>query len=379
MVPPGGALAPRPEPAATRVMLVDDSAVVRGLVSRWLGEVPGLAVVGGAADGQSALDQLDALRPDLLLLDLDMPGLDGLAALPRLLSRRPGLSVVVMSTLTQRNAAISQSCLALGAVDYIPKPVSASAATLSRGYRDEVKGRVAALADAHRRRAVLARGDVGRGQAETVRPGPRLVAALPRPGRVPVQLLAVASSTGGPRAVIELLTGLGPAAAEVPILLVQHMPALFTGAFAELIGTETKLPVAVAKAGEVLVRGRVYVAPGDCHLGLELNGSGSVVTRLEAGAMVNHCRPAADILFRDAARIFGAGVAAVVLTGMGSDGAEGARAVAEAGGRVLAQDEATSTVWGMPGRVAKAGLAEAVLPPTAIGELLATWSGARRR
>ena len=172
----------------------------------------------------------------------------------------------------------------------------------------------------------------------------------------------VGASTGGPRAVGEFLTGLGPQLRSIPVLVVQHMPPVFTAVFAEHLGAQTGLPAAEAKDGEPLQAGRIYVAPGGKHMGLRRNGGSGIALRLDDGAPVNFCKPAVDVLFFDAATIFGAQVLSVVLTGMGSDGTHGVRAIGEAGGAVIVQDEATSTVWGMPGSIAKAGLAHEILP-----------------
>ena len=360
--------------APARVMVVDDSAVVRGFVTRWISAAPGLDLVGTAADGQAGLDKLDLLRPDIVILDLDMPGLGGLEVLPQMLARRPGLSVVVMSALTQRDTAVSMRCLALGAADYIPKPGSrGAAAMLERSYGDDLVAKLVALAESRRRRTGAAVSAYVPAATPAAAPGrPRA------PGFAPAKVVAVGASTGGPRALIDFLSGMGPGSAAVPILVVQHLPAVFTEALAGLVRAETGLDAVEAKAGECLRRGRVYIAPGGRHMGLALDGRGNVLVRLDDGAPVNQCRPAVDILFRDVARVFGAGAAAVVLTGMGTDGTEGARAVADQGGTVLVQDEASSVVWGMPGQIAKAGLAHDVLPPAALGAAAAALAGGRR-
>jgi two-component system, chemotaxis family, protein-glutamate methylesterase/glutaminase len=354
-------VAPAPAPAAgsprIRVMVVDDSVVIRGLVSRWVTEAGGFDVVATASNGKAAVEALDRCEPDIVLLDLEMPVMDGLAALPQILKRRPGAKVVVISTLTQRNAEISLKCLSLGAVDYLPKPDGHRQVTTSAEFRRELVGKLAALSGA---------------RARPPRP-PLRVAAAPRPatrlGLARPRCLLIGASTGGPRAVEEVLTGLGSGLQRLPTLIVQHMPPMFTGVFAERLRTQIGLRACEPEDGEPLVAGTVYVAPGGRHMGLSV-GLGEPVIRLDDGPPVNFCRPAVDVLFRDAAPIFGAAALAVVLTGMGSDGTEGARALAQAGGTVLAQDEATSTIWGMPGSVVKAGLAQDVLPLEAIGPAL---------
>ena len=377
---PAAAAAPR---GGIRVLVADDSAVVRGLVTRWLGEA-GFEVVATAPNGRLAVEALARHDPDVVLLDIDMPELDGTQALPLMLKRAPGLQVVMMSTLTQRNADISLRCLALGAVDYIPKPESNRGVTTSDAFRNDLVERIRIFGGARsRRRGSLpteagaaptsvhaaapraapgagAGSGAGAGAALTLRPRPR---AVPAP-----RVLLIGSSTGGPRAVGEVLEKIGSAALRrVPVLIVQHMPPVFTAVFAEHLAARTGLPAAEGKADERLQPGRIYVAPGGRHMTLGADGAS---IHLHDGPPVNFCRPAVDVLFRDAATHFGGATLSVILTGMGSDGTAGVRALGDAGGIVMAQDEATSTVWGMPGSVAKAGLAHAVLPLPEIGPAL---------
>lgn len=359
--------------APIRVLIADDSAVVRGLVARWIAEA-GFELAGTASNGRIALEMMAKHDPDVVLLDIEMPELDGTTALPRMLAMSPNLQVVMMSTLTTRNADISLKCLALGAVDYIAKPESNRGVTTSETFRVELIERVRVFGAARAR----ARRPMGApGAAPTpAQAAPALAPAaapVPRPAtpftlrpkvrnRTQPRALLIGSSTGGPRAVGEMLEGIGAAALRrVPVLIVQHMPPIFTAVFAEHLSTRTGLRAAEGKADERLEAGRIYVAPGGRHMGL-VAGPGGPTIRLTDGPSVNFCRPAVDVLFKDAAVVFGAATATVILTGMGSDGTNGARALTEAGGPVLAQDEATSTVWGMPGSVARAGLAEAVLP-----------------
>jgi two-component system chemotaxis response regulator CheB len=359
-----------------RVLIADDSAVVRGLVARWIGEA-GHEVVATAANGRIALEAMSRHDPDVILLDIDMPELDGTQALPLLLAKSPGVQVIMMSTLTTRNADISLRCLALGAVDYIPKPESNRGVTASDAFRTDLIERVRIFGKARARK----RGPFGAStQAAHGTPAPTPVSALrptaplvlrpkARAGVAP-RVLLIGASTGGPRAVGEVLEKIGAATLrQFPVLIVQHMPPVFTAVFAEHLGARTGLPAAEGKADERLQPGRIYVAPGGRHMGLA-GTRGDVTIRLHDGPVVNFCRPAVDVLFQDAAAIFGPSALAVVLTGMGSDGTGGARALTEAGGAVLAQDEATSTVWGMPGSIAKAGLAQAILPLAEIGPAL---------
>lgn len=356
--------APQAGPAKTRVMIVDDSVVVRGLVSRWIAEVEGFEVVATASNGKIALDTVDRAEPDILLLDIEMPEMDGLAALPRLLAKRPGLQVVVLSSLTQRNADISLKCLSLGATDYLPKPESHREVTTSTGFRGELVAKLQALSQSRRRRREVP--DL------RARPEPAARVPLrPRTSMVAPRVLLIGASTGGPRAVGEVLSAMGPALSRLPVLIVQHMPPIFTAVFAEHLQAQTGVLAREPKAGEPLTPGRIFVAPGGRHMGLVKEGA-NIVVRLDDGPPVNFCRPAVDVLFRDAATLFGSAALAVVLTGMGSDGTNGARALVETGATVLAQDEATSTVWGMPGSIAKAGLAHEILPLDGIAPALKT-------
>lgn len=364
-----------------RVLVADDSAVVRGLVARWIGEA-GFELVGTASNGRIALELMAKHDPDVVLLDIEMPELDGTTALPRMLAMSPSVQVVMMSTLTTRNADISLKCLALGAVDYIAKPESSRGVTTSDTFRVELIERVRVFGSARARSRRPAFGHVPATPHAPAGPAvghhaPAVVAhpapAAARPAtpftlrpkvrnRTQPRALLIGSSTGGPRAVGEMLEGIGSAALRrLPVLIVHHMPPIFTAVFAEHLATRTGLPAAEGKADERVEPGRIYVAPGGRHMGLAAAAGGPII-KLTDGPPVNFCRPAVDVLFKDAAVVFGAATATVILTGMGSDGTNGARALTEAGGPVLAQDEATSTVWGMPGSVARAGLAEAVLP-----------------
>ncbi|GJD95232.1 protein-glutamate methylesterase/protein-glutamine glutaminase [Methylobacterium iners] len=355
-----------------RVLIADDSAVVRGLVARWLGEA-GYDVVATAANGRIAVEAMSRHDPDVVLLDIDMPELDGTQALPLLLAKSPGVQIVMMSTLTTRNADISLRCLALGAVDYLAKPESNRGVTTSDAFRTELVERVRVFGSTRARRRGPALAPSHMPAAPTA-PAPRPAApVLLRPkarSATPPRCLLVGASTGGPRAVGEVLEKIGAATLrQFPVLIVQHMPPVFTAVFAEHLGARTGIPAAEGKADERVVPGRIYVAPGGRHMGLA-GGRGDVTIRLDDGPVVNFCRPAVDVLFNDAAAIYGGACLAVVLTGMGSDGTGGARSLTEAGAAVLAQDEATSTVWGMPGSIAKAGLAQAILPLGEIGGAL---------
>jgi two-component system chemotaxis response regulator CheB len=309
-----------------------------------------------------AVDALARVDPELVVLDIEMPEMDGITALPLLLQRKPNLKVVVVSTLTQRNAEISLRCLSLGAVDYVAKPDGHRQVTTSTTFRQELIDRLRAIAGARSSRGRTTLRLAPSASPLSSRPPVRLASARPK-------CLLIGASTGGPRAIEEVLTGMGSALQKLPVLIVQHMPPMFTGVFAEHLRMQLGVRACEPEHGDPLVPGTIYIAPGGRHMGLSM-GLGEPVIRLDDTPPVNFCRPAVDVLFRDAAAAFGASVFAVVLTGMGSDGTQGARLLSQAGAPVVVQDEATSTVWGMPGSIAKAGLAKDILPLEAIGPVL---------
>ncbi|MEZ5874580.1 MAG: chemotaxis-specific protein-glutamate methyltransferase CheB [Hyphomicrobiales bacterium] len=346
-----------PDDRPVRIMVVDDSAVVRGLVSRWLEEEPGCKVVARHANGKLAVDDIVSSAPDVVLLDIDMPVMDGLAALPELLKARPEVKVLMVSTLTKRNAEISFKALALGAVDYVPKPESNREITTLPDFRDEVVRKVKGLAGA-RWRALF--GDANR-------------AAVPFKQRafslVPPRVIAIGSSTGGPQALTSLLSPLSPSLARIPVLIAQHMPPMFTTVLAERLARATRRECKEGACGEVIRPGTIYVAPGGQHMTVEKTAMPEL--RIANGPAINFCKPAVDPLFTSVASTYGPAALGIVLTGMGQDGAAGARAVADAGGSVIAQDEASSVIWGMPAAAAATGACAAVLPPTDIAEVAA--------
>jgi two-component system chemotaxis response regulator CheB len=347
---------------STRVMIVDDSAVIRGMIARWLTEAGGFDIVATAANGRTAVDAAERSKPEIILLDLEMPEVDGLAALPMILKAHPASRIIVISTLTQRNAEISLKCLSLGAVDYLAKPESARAAGAAADFRRDLVEKLRALGE------TKVRPQRSPAPALAVLPAPSAPGAS-RPAAVKPQCLLIGSSTGGPRAVERVLLDLKPALPRIPVLIVQHMPAMFTAVFAEHLQSFLSVPAREAKDGDAILPGTILVAPGGRHMGVTTSG-GKAVIRLSDGPAENFCRPAVDVLFREAAAVFGASALATVLTGMGSDGTHGARHLTKAGATVIAQDEATSIVWGMPGSVVKAGLAHEVLPLEAIGRSL---------
>ena len=339
-----------------RVMLCDDSPTARTAMGRVLEADPQIRVVGRAGDGKQALEMLEALpamqRPDVMLLDLEMPVMDGMTVLPLLLKAQPKLAVIVASALTQRGAEATMAAMRAGAADYVPKPSAAGGGVRDPAFQAELLAKVKGWARM-RAPAPLA--------APVARVARRPGGAGPRP-----KVVAVGSSTGGPQALAGFVRALrGPV--PVPLVVVQHMPAGFTAMLADHLGRLGGPPAAEARDGEALQPGRIYLAPGDRHLLVE-NANGALVARLNSGPPENFCRPAVDPMLRSVVAACEGRVTAVILTGMGSDGMLGCKAVAAAGGTVLAQDEATSVVWGMPGAVARAGLAQMLLPPDQLAE-----------
>ena len=391
----GGAVGMRPQPTITdpiRVMVVDDSVVVRGLIGRWIDEDPALAVVASHRNGKLAVDDVQRSNPDVVVLDVEMPEMDGMTALPLLLKAKPGLVVVMASTLTRRNAEISLKCLSLGAADYVPKPESNSGVTTSADFKREVVQKIKALGA----RAAIRSGRTIPSSTMPARPmsqssapvasRPTASLAAAKSGTAPSlrtysslvpKILLIGSSTGGPQALAKLFSDIGPAIGNVPVLVTQHMPATFTAILAEHLTKASGRRAAEGTHGEPLMPGRIYVAPGGKHMVVGKNGL-DVCVLLNDQPPVNFCKPAVDPLFESAVPLFGAGILASVLTGMGHDGAAGATRIADAGGSVIAQDEETSVVWGMPGAVAQAGAAAEILPLDQIGPKMTRILGGRR-
>jgi two-component system chemotaxis response regulator CheB len=369
-----------------RVMLVDDAVVVRGLFARWVESEPDLEVVATLRTGREAVDQLERVDPDVVVLDVDMPELDGIAALPLLLEKKRDLVVIMASTLTRRNAEISLRALSLGAADYIPKPGSNREVSASTAFRRDLieKIRQLGLRAKRLRSAEPARPHhepkqapsiVPPSPAEEAAPPPR-VSLRPMP-LTPPRVLVIGSSTGGPQALNALVAHIDGVLQRAPVLITQHMPPTFTAVLAEHLARVAKRPVREAVDGEEITAGVIYLAPGGKHMKVARRDN-TVVIAIEDGPLVNFCKPAVDPLFASAAEVWGSKVLALVLTGMGSDGLAGAKTIVAAGGHVMAQDEATSVVWGMPGQVTNAGLCSAVLPlPEIAGKLSRLFSGER--
>jgi two-component system chemotaxis response regulator CheB len=380
-----------------RVMVVDDSVVVRGLIGRWIDDDAALAVVSSHRNGRLAVEDITRSNPDVVVLDVEMPEMDGLTALPLMLKAKPNLVVVMASTLTRRNAELSLKCLALGAADYVPKPESNSGVTTSVEFRNEVVQKVKALGQ-----RAIARANRG-APAPAARPTsaqsfkaeqnlpparsfaasqPRVAAPAAAPTLRPYssltpRVLLIGSSTGGPQALTKVFGEIGPAIVNLPVLVTQHMPPTFTAILAEHITKAAGRRAAEGVHGEPLMPGRIYVAPGGKHMTIGKQGTETVVL-LNDLPPVNFCKPAVDPLFESAIPIFGGAILACVLTGMGHDGAAGAKKIADGGGSVIAQDEESSVVWGMPGAVVQAGAAAEILPLDQIAGKITRILGGRR-
>ena len=329
-----------------RVLVVDDSVVARKLLSDALASSAEVQVAGTASSGTVALAKIPQLNPDVITLDIEMPGMNGIETLAEIRKMYPRLPVIMFSTLTERGAAITLEALAKGASDYMTKPTnSASLAGAMEQVRSELTAKIVSLAG---------RGRTGRVPAKPRSPAPR------RSVGQRIDILAIGISTGGPNALAEVIPRL-PEDLPVPVVVVQHMPPLFTRMLAERLDARSELPVKEAEAGKMLSPGQVWIAPGNYHMTVVRKGT-AVVLSLNQEPPENSCRPAVDVLFRSVAQVYGPNVLGVVMTGMGSDGARGAAHIWDAGGEILVQDEASSVVWGMPGAVVEAGKADKICP-----------------
>lgn len=336
-----------------RVLVVDDSVLVRRMVSNVLSDDPQLEVVGVAANGRIALAKIPQVNPDAVLLDVEMPEMDGLETLAAIRKTYPNLLVIMFSGVTERGAAVTLDAIALGATDYVTKPANASSKEAAMEYvRDQLIPKIKGLCAGKRDRLPTTLPP----QVSRI----PLLPAIPSKALSKVDIVAIGVSTGGPNALMTLLPAF-PVDFPVPILIVQHMPPLFTKRLAERLDGNCQIRVAEGFSGAILQPGQAWIAPGDFHAIVEREGT-RVRLRTHQEPPENSCRPAVDVLFRSVAKTYGAGTLAVVLTGMGQDGLHGCQCIREAGGQVLVQDEASSVVWGMPGMVANAGLADRVLP-----------------
>ena len=356
-----------PAAGKVNVLLVDDSAVIRGALSRIIQKDPEIQIVGSVSNGELAVMSAKNNRPHVVILDIEMPVMDGLTALPKILEASPKTKVVMFSSLTEKGASVTMKALALGAVECIVKPTTTQSTDEGSEFQKTLLTTTKNLVSAEERATPMPSS-----------PGPSpmsvMTTAVPLPpaNRTPYKLyddrlsykgkpdlIAIGSSTGGPQALFELLKSFKNF--DIPTIITQHMPATFTKILAQHIQQQTGVPAFEGQEGMEIEKGKIYVAQGGFHMRLAREGDKTIV-HLDNGPQINFCKPAVDPMFMSALAIYGKKILGVMLTGMGSDGLDGTRALVQAGCRMIAQDEATSVVWGMPGAVAKAGLCSAVLP-----------------
>jgi two-component system chemotaxis response regulator CheB len=358
-------------------MVVDDSVVIRGIIRRALELDVSLKVTAVMSDGALAVQELQRASVDVIVLDIEMPNMDGLTAIPKLKAIDPAVQIIMASTLTQKNAEISLKAMSLGAADYVAKPSTTTELNSADDFKRELVDKVKALGALARRcgvrlpaeaKATVTGATVAPLARSTATPSPRPAAAktialtshqVPYPN-----VIAIGSSTGGPQALFQVIKDMGKL--PQPVVITQHMPAAFTTILADHIAKQCGVTCSEAVDGEALVPGHYYVAPGDFHMQFEKSGA-NVSVKLAKTPPENYCRPAVDPMLRSLTEIYGRNILAAILTGMGSDGAKGGELVVKAGGAVIAQDEASSVVWGMPGAAATAGICSAVLPLKDIG------------
>lgn len=337
-----------------RVLLVDDSAVIRHAISSFLKEEEGIEIVGKAVNGQMGVEMVASLKPDVVILDVEMPIMNGMEALPHIMKAKPDVKVLVCSTLSERGAEISIKAMEMGAADCLLKPSSMQGLTAVPDFRDRLVQLVRLLGK-RRTRPTLA--------GSTVTPKPSAPSAPINIVKTMVQkpgILAIGCSTGGPQALMKVLPGLKNL--RVPIVITQHMPRTFTAVLARQISSSCNLPAHEAEEGMVLTAGHAYVAQGGFHMVLKKKDDGKIYIHLDDGPQENFCKPSVDPMMRSLLPIFGPKILAVILTGMGSDGLISCKELSAQGATVIAQNEETSVVWGMPGAVARAGICSAVLP-----------------
>jgi two-component system chemotaxis response regulator CheB len=366
-----------------RVMVVDDSVVIRGLISRWIASEPDMVVAASLRTGLDAVNQIERVNPDVAVLDIEMPELDGISALPLLLAKKRNLIIIMASTLTRRNAEISFKALSLGASDYIPKPESTREASAAEIFHHDLIQKIRSLGAKVRRVAPASPASPLAPASDRARePATRAPVAHPPllrrafSAQAP-RVLLIGSSTGGPQALMALVGEIGAVIDRFPVLITQHMPPTFTTILAEHLARASHRPAREAVDGEIVKAGQIYLAPGGRHMRVARHGA-EVAIVLDDGPPINFCKPAVDPLFASAIDVWQGGILAVVLTGMGSDGMRGGKEIVAAGGSVIAQDEASSVVWGMPGAAANAGICAAILPLGQIApKLVRLFSGDR--
>lgn len=332
-----------------RVLIVDDSAVIRAVISRTLGAQPDIEIVGMAVDGDMGVKSVARVNPDVVILDIEMPVMDGITALPLILREKPGVRVLICSTLSARGADISVKALSLGAAECILKP-GGEAIVSAQDFQNELVRVVRSLGASVKKRPTTASG---------VAPSAKPISLRKAPAHLPPRIVAIGSSTGGPKVLMELLAQIKNL--PVPIVITQHMPKTFTSLLAQHITQNSGVPCSEGKEGEAIKPGHAYVAPGGYHMTFRKSGE-SVTTHINEDPPENFCRPSVNPMLRSLFPIYGGRILCVILTGMGNDGSQACNDLVAQGGQVIAQDEETSVVWGMPGAVAMAGLCSAVLP-----------------
>jgi two-component system chemotaxis response regulator CheB len=336
-----------------KVLVVDDAMLIRRMVADVLVTDPSIEVVGEAANGRIALQKIEQLNPDLVTLDVEMPEMNGLQTLKAIRKTHPRLPVIMFSAVTERGASDTLEALHYGASDYVTKPAGAAGKdTAQARIREDLVPKIKSLCRVAT--GVQALKNLGSSRA------PAAFTLRPLGASIAADVVAISLSTGGPAAMGEI-AGQLPGDLRVPLIVVPHMAPMFTRFFAERLATQTRLKVVEPAHGEAIHGGVIYVAPGDFHLTIDRQ-DGTARFSLNQDAAVHSHRPAADVLFRSVAEVYGTRALALVLTGMGQDGVKGCEDITAAGGRVMVQDEASSVVWEMAGLVAKAGLADAVLP-----------------
>lgn len=359
------------------VMLADDSAVIRGGLSRVIGSDPVIRVVSSVSNGEMAVAAAKRHKPHVVILDIEMPVMDGLTALPLILKESPDTKIIMFSGLTEKGAAVTLKAFSLGAVECVVKPSSAQNVGEGSDFQKQILALIKGLVPEDSRISPPEEGiGVEGGAVRSVRPA-GVQSALSsksstafslhndaRSYKGKPSLLAIGSSTGGPQALFTVLKACK--GFDIPIVLTQHMPSTFTKILAQHITMHTGVPAAEGTEGAILEPGKLYVAPGGLHMHLVRRES-KVEIHLDDGPPENFCKPAVDPMLRTAIDIYGDRVLAAILTGMGTDGLKGGKMLVDRGGRMIAQDEASSVVWGMPGAVAQAGLCSQVLPVGEIG------------
>lgn len=339
-----------------RVLVVDDAVVMRRMISEVLGADPDLEVVGAAANGKIALQKIPQVNPDVITLDVEMPEMDGLQTVREIRKTYPKLPVLMFSTLTMKGAGATLDALAAGATDYVTKP--ANVGNVTEGLA-RLQAELIPKIKLHCRH-ILPPSGAPQSLSQRVPGSAGIKLTPPKPVTVPPEVWCIGCSTGGPNALATLFSGI-TAPLPVPVVIVQHMPPLFTKMLAERLGKNSPNPFYEGEEGQLVEPGSVYIAPGGRHMEIVREGT-RVRIHLTDKPPENSCRPAVDVLFRSVAAVYGPATLALIMTGMGQDGLRGCELIRERGGRILAQDEDTSVVWGMPGVIAQSGLADKVLP-----------------